>query len=35
MYDLLTGQELKKFPLEIGTILEIRGRKEDKFVTDI
>lgn len=32
LYDLKTGKELRKFPLEIGTMLEIRGRKKDNFV---
>lgn len=31
LYDLITGKELKKFELEIGTILEISTRKKDNF----
>ncbi len=31
LYDLNTGKELKKFQLEIGTVLEISTRKKDDF----
>lgn len=31
LYDLNTGKELKKFKLEIGTVLEISSRKKDDF----
>jgi prolyl oligopeptidase len=33
LYDLQSGRELKKFSLEIGTILELNARKKDNFVT--
>lgn len=32
LYDLITGKEFKKFQLDIGTILDINGRKKDDFV---
>ena len=35
LYDLNTGKELKKFELEIGTILELSGRKKDDFVNSL
>jgi hypothetical protein len=32
MHDLLTGKELKKFSIDIGTVLEITARKKQDFV---
>jgi prolyl oligopeptidase len=32
MYDLLSGKEICKFQIEIGSILSLSGRKKDDFV---